>query len=90
MHTETRIKRNALFYLGITANLDGHTKKNINLTANNCVNCNAQKFNFVKITVKYSYINTLNVCVTNFQPQRLSDYEFEHFDDFTVQPENSY
>ena len=37
--------------------------KRINLTANNCKNCNAQKFNFVKFAVKYSYINTLNGCV---------------------------
>ena len=37
--------------------------KRINLTANNCENCNAQKFNFVKFAVKYSYINTLNGCV---------------------------
>ena len=64
--------------------------KRINLTANNCKNCNARKFNFVKIMVKYSYINTLNGCIVNFQHQRLSDYEFEHFDDAAVQPENSY
>ena len=64
-------------------------KKRINLTANNCVNCNARRFNFVKIMVKYSYINKLNGCVANFQPQQLSDYESEHFDDAAVQPENS-
>ena len=40
--------------------------------------------------VKYSYINTLNGCVANFQPQRLYDYESEHFDDAPVQTENSY
>ena len=40
--------------------------------------------------VKYSYINRLNVFVANFQLQRLSDYESEHFDDAAVQPENSY
>ena len=39
---------------------------------------------------KYSYISTLNGCVANFQPQQLSDYKFEHFDDAAVQPENSY
>ena len=58
--------------------------KRINLTANNCENCNAQKFNFVKIVVKYSYINRLNGCVVNFQLQQLSDYKFGHFDDAAV------
>ena len=71
-------------------NLDGHAKKRINLSANNCVNCFAGNINFVKIIVKHSYINTLNGYVANFQPQRLSDYESEHFDDAAVQPENSY
>ena len=71
-------------------NLDGHAKKNINLTANNCVNCFAGKINFVTMMVKYSYINKLNGCVANFQPQRLSDYKSEHFDDAAVQLENSY
>ena len=66
------------------------TQKCINLTANNCLNCNARKFNFVKIMVKYSYINRLNGCVVKFQPQRLSDYKFENFDDADVQTENSY
>ena len=40
--------------------------------------------------VKYSYINKLNGCVANFQPQRLSDYKYEHVDDAAVQLENSY
>ena len=40
--------------------------------------------------VKYSYINKLNGCVANFQPQRLSDYKYENFYDAAVQPENSY
>ena len=40
--------------------------------------------------VKYSYINTLNGCVANFQPQLLSEYESEHFDDTSVQPDNLY
>ena len=40
--------------------------------------------------VKYSYINMLNGCIANFQPQQLSDYESEHFDDADVQPDNSY
>ena len=40
--------------------------------------------------VKYSYINKLNGCVENFQPQLFSDYKSEHFDDAAVQPENSY
>ena len=65
-------------------------QKGINLIANNCVNCNAQKFNFVKIMVTYSYINTLNRCVANFQPPGLSDYESENFDDAALQPENLY
>ena len=70
--------------------LDGHAKKRINLTANNCVNCFGGKINFVKIMVKYSYINKVNVLVANFQLQRLSVYESVHFDDAAVQPENSY
>ena len=37
--------------------------KRINLTANNCKNCNARKFIFVKFADKYSYINPLNGCV---------------------------
>ena len=40
--------------------------------------------------VKYSYIKKLNGCVANFQPQRLSDHEYEHFDDAAVLSENSY
>ena len=65
-------------------------KKRINVTANNCINCNARKFNLVKILVKYSYNNRLNGCVVNFQPQELSDHEFEIFDDAAVKLENSY
>ena len=87
MRIETRIKERK--------NLTGNNrksrwsrKKRINLTANNCENCNARKFNFVKITFKYSYINTLNGWVSNFQQQQLSDCEFVHFDDAAVQPEN--
>ena len=49
-----------------------------------------RKFNCFKIMGKYSYINTLNGCIANFQPKRLSDYKSEHFDDAAVQPENSY
>ena len=66
------------------------TQETENLTVNNCVNCFAGKINFVKIMVKYSYINKLNGCVANFKPQQLSDYEYEYFDDAAVQPENSY
>ena len=44
----------------------------------------------LKSFVKCSYINTLNICVANFQPQQFSDYKSEHFDDAAVQPENSY
>ena len=40
--------------------------------------------------VKYSYINKLNGCVAKFQPQRLSDYKSDNFDDAAVQPKNSY
>ena len=40
--------------------------------------------------VKYSYINTLNGCVANFQLQWFSDYKSEHFDDAAVQLETSY
>ena len=45
------------------AHINKNTKKHINLTANNCENCNAQKFNFDKFTVKYSSSYALNGCV---------------------------
>ena len=37
--------------------------KRINLTANNCENFNAQKFNFDQFVVKYSSVYALNVYV---------------------------
>ena len=90
MPIEKKNKTNRINITGNNRESRWSRKKRINLTANNCVNCFAGKIKFVKIVVKYSYINKLNGKVANFQPQRISDCEYEHFYDAAVQQENSY